>query len=260
MQVALLADVHGNAVALDAVLDELDALAPDRVVSLGDVASGPQPAAALDRLRKLDPDVVMGNHDGGLLGDPAFDPRRPGTDESTLELVRELTGWCAEQLSDDQLDYVRTFEDSVAVTLPGGGELRCFHGSPASFEDRIRATTPPMELDGYLGGVEAAVIAVGHTHRQYCRRYDGAVLLNPGSVGANLQTERSSAALTHGPWAEWAVVEVADGSASVDLRRTAFDAEAFVRATRESGMPHADWLVEQWRTDLGLLPNRAVDG
>lgn len=256
MQVALIADIHGNAVALDAVLDELEALEPDRTVCLGDVAAGPQPAGALERVRELDPDVVKGNHEGGLLGDPAFDPRRPAADEETLRMVREVTAWSAEQLTADQLDYVRSFPSSVTVALPGGADLRCFHGSPASFEDRLYASTPPEALDDYLGEVEAAVIAVAHTHVQFCRRYDGAVLLNPGSVGANLQAERPSSPIRSGPWAEWAVLEVTDRSVSVDLRRTPFDAAALEAVYRESGMPHAEWFLGRVQTELGLLPSR----
>lgn len=256
MQVALIADIHGNAVALDAVLEELDEIDPDRTVCLGDIAAGPQPATTLERIRELDPAVVMGNHEGGLLGDPDFDPRREEADEETLRMVRDLTAWSAEQLTDDQLDYVRTFPDSVTVPLPGGADLRCFHGSPASFEDRIQASTPPAALDEFLGAVEAAVIAVAHTHLQFCRRYDGAVLLNPGSVGANLQAERPSAAIRNGPWAEWAVLAVEDRSVSLDLRRTPYDPADLASAVRASGMPFADWFLERIQADLPLLPTR----
>lgn len=256
MQVALIADIHGNAVALDAVVAELEEIDPDRTVCLGDIAAGPQPAAALDRIRELAPDVVKGNHEGGLLGDPAFDPRRAEADEETLEMVRDLTAWSAEQLTDDQLDYVRSFPESVTVPLPGGVDLRCFHGSPASFEDRIQASTPPAALDDALGAVEAAVIAVGHTHLQFCRRYDGAILLNPGSVGANLQAERPSAQIRSGPWAEWALLTVEPRSISLDLRRTPYDPTGLAAAARENGMPHAEWFLERIQTDLPLLPSR----
>lgn len=68
MRIALIADIHGNVVALDEVLAELEKKAVDQIVCLGDVAAGgPRPAQTLERLRELDCPVVMGNADQWLL-------------------------------------------------------------------------------------------------------------------------------------------------------------------------------------------------
>jgi predicted phosphodiesterase len=64
MRIALIADIHGNVVALDEVLAELEEKAVDQIVCLGDVAAGgPRPVETLERLRELDCPVVMGNAD-----------------------------------------------------------------------------------------------------------------------------------------------------------------------------------------------------
>ena len=63
MRVGLISDIHGNRLALDAVVSELEREGVDRIVCLGDVAVGPQPAEALEGIRELGCPVVMGNWD-----------------------------------------------------------------------------------------------------------------------------------------------------------------------------------------------------
>ena len=68
MQVALISDIHGNAVALDAVLEEIEQEDPDQIVCLGDIAApGPQPIAVIERIQQLDCPVIMGNTEEQLL-------------------------------------------------------------------------------------------------------------------------------------------------------------------------------------------------
>jgi len=64
MRIAILADIHGNLLALDAVIDDLQHRSVDRVVNLGDCVSGPLwPAETAQRLMDLDWPTVRGNHD-----------------------------------------------------------------------------------------------------------------------------------------------------------------------------------------------------
>jgi predicted phosphodiesterase len=68
MRMALISDIHGNLVALEAVMNDLERQGAERMVCLGDVAaSGPQPRGVLQRLQALDCPVVMGNADAWLL-------------------------------------------------------------------------------------------------------------------------------------------------------------------------------------------------
>ncbi len=67
MRLGLISDIHGNLLALDAVLGELNESGIDRLVCLGDVAAGPEPRQAIERLRELECPVVLGNWDTWLL-------------------------------------------------------------------------------------------------------------------------------------------------------------------------------------------------
>lgn len=243
MRIGLLADIHGNLAALEAVLAALDEARVDRLVCLGDVAAtGPQPAECLTRLADTGCAVVMGNADAELL---APDAMNPGDDEDSHRITR-ISQWSAAQLGETELASIRSFVPTVEVDLSDGGQLLCVHGGPLSFDDIITATTPDEALDRMLGGHEPAVMAGGHWHAQMLRRHRGITLVNPGSVGL-VYEGLAGGGLRVPPWAECAVLEVdGDGRRSIDLRRVPYDQAATVGAMRERGMPHAGWWASDW--------------
>ncbi|HEV8191691.1 MAG TPA: metallophosphoesterase family protein, partial [Ktedonobacterales bacterium] len=178
MRIGLIADIHGNLVALETVLAELVGESLDDLICLGDVAAlGPQPGAVLARLRALGCPVVMGNVDAWLLMPP--DTTAAG------ELDTALAHWCTAQLTDSDLAYVRAFPATYERRLSAERTLLCYHGSPRSFDDVIVPTTPDDALEAMLGNAvaHATILAGGHTHLQMLRRYGDAHLVNPGSVG-----------------------------------------------------------------------------
>ena len=242
MRLGLIADIHGNLPALDAVLAELSREGVDRLVCLGDLSLGPQPVEALERVRSLDCPVIKGNWDDWFLhGMPPLDGRLG-------EALADLRTWSAKQLSSDQRQYLAELLPTAEVELPDGTILLASHGSPRSFEDWILATTPDEELEEMFAGRTALVFAGGHTHFQLFRRFGESVILNPGSVG--LPFRRPSRGIMEiSPWAEYGVVEHDGDRLSIELRRTAFDLDGFLRTMRESGMPHAEWWAALWTAE-----------
>lgn len=119
MRIAIISDIHGNAVALDTVLAELESEQPDRIICLGDVAAtGPQPREAVERLRELGCPTVMGNADASLL-----DPQVGGSADPDTQKIEEIDLWCAKQLSATDLDYLRGLRPTVEASLPDGTDL-----------------------------------------------------------------------------------------------------------------------------------------
>ena len=242
MKVGLISDIHGNLAALETVLASLEAERPDRVVCLGDVAAtGPQPRETLRRLRASGCPVVMGNADAFLLA-----PRMATDAGEDERRVAEIDRWCAEQLRAEDVAFQRTFRPVVELPLAGDAAILCYRGSPASYDDVIKATTPDEELAPMLAGRRATVMAGGHWHFQMLRRYEDAVLLNPGSVG--LAYDLLPGGETRVPArAEYALLSSQGTSLGIDLRRLPYDRDATVRAMFERGMPHAAWWSEGWR-------------
>ena len=243
LTIALIADIHGNFAALEAVLDALGTGSPDQVVCLGDVAAtGPQPREVLRRLRGTGYPVVMGNADAELLDVPAAVPE---TDEDTRRIA-DITRWGAAQLDDTDRTFLASFQPTVEISLGEERSLLCCHGSPRSYDDVVVATTPDDALDGMIAGHDATIIAGGHTHIRMLRAHRGREILNPGSVGLAYQFLPDGSVRVP-PWAEFAMLSWSDaGGLSVDFRRVQYDREATVRAMSERVMPHAAWWAADW--------------
>jgi putative phosphoesterase len=240
VRLALISDLHGNLMAFDAVLEEIRREQVDGIVCLGDVAIGPQPCETIDRLRSLECPVVMGNWDIAMLDG------MPTAHTEIDQMLVEIGAFWAERLRPSDHEFMRTFVPTLMLEPEPGIKMLCFHGSPRSPDDFVFATTPDEELAMMLGRAKAQILVGGHSHVQLFRRLAGAVLVNPGSVGLAFWSWWPQP-VTIAPWAEYGLIEWAEGKLHVDLRRTTFDVEAFKRLCLDSGMPHAQWWVGSWK-------------
>src|SRR5947209_8206914 len=166
MRIAVISDIHGNGIALEAVLADLQRDAVDQVVCLGDaIQGGAQPGAVVRRLRELACPVVMGNADDFLLTGRIQNPHEIA---SAQQLA--VRAWQLAQLTADERHFIESFQPTIELALGGGRRLLCFHASPHSFNDIILPLTPEDEALRYLGGFADRVLTGGHTHLQQLRR------------------------------------------------------------------------------------------
>jgi predicted phosphodiesterase len=249
MRVVLLADIHGNLVALDAVLDAIEDERFDLLVCLGDVAElGAQPSETIARLRELRCPVVLGNTDAHAGAGTARTEHSDGDEAIVIDVDR----WTLDQLSAHDLDFLNSLPPMHRVDPMG---LLCYHGSPHSFNDRIVPTTSDGQIAEWATDV-APIMAGGHTHQRMVRHWENSLIVNPGSVGLALRRPGSgmvweqvidpTADAIFTPWAEYAVLEVVDGAQSVELLRARFDLDAAFDAARANDMPHLDWWMSRW--------------
>jgi putative phosphoesterase len=219
MRVAALPDVHGNAPALAAVLDELKLDEPDLVVFCGDLTWGslPQETLALVRALEIPARFVRGNAD-----------RMVGV---------ELEGrgpWMASHHTADDLAFLAGFEETVSVDVDGLGPTCFSHGSPRSDEECVTERTPAERVREFMAGRDEQVVVTAHVHLQYDRTVDGIRCVGPGSVG-----------LPYGDppgYAYWALL-----GPDVELRRTPYDLEAAIGRMRATDDPRVDEIVELMR-------------
>lgn len=241
VRIALISDIHGNEVALQAVVERMAKAGVDQVVCLGDVATlGPRPGRVLAMLRELACPCILGNHDEFLL-----DPDLIHT-YTEAPVIVEAVDWCRSQLSAEDLSFVRTFQPRLELALDAHHRLLLFHGSPGSHMDDLLATTPPDELDRLLSGHRATVMAGGHTHIQMLRQHRGMLIVNPGSVGLPFEeyvAGRPPTLMTH---AEYAIVEARGGSIRVTLERVPLDRSALRDVVRNSDNPLAGFLLQHY--------------
>jgi putative phosphoesterase len=217
LRVAALHDVHGNLPALEAVLAEIED--DSLIVVGGDVAAGPWPAETVERLRGLGDRVrwLRGNADRELAAVPE---QRPGGPPP------EVIEWVRGRLSDEQLEFVTGLPERQTIGVEGLGSVLFCHATPRSDEELLTRISPDERWAAALDGVEEPVVVVGHTHVQFDRRVGETRLVNAGSVGMPYEQE---------PGAYWALF-----GPDVELRRTAYDAEAAAKAIAEAGWP------EEW--------------
>ncbi len=222
--VAVLADIHGNLPALDAVLAEPEVTAADRVVLLGDIALGPLPGPTLDRLAELGDRAVWvhGNceremltaYDGGVV---------PGPNGPDAAASAALIGR-------DHRDRLDGLPLTVTLDVEGLGPVLFCHASPRRDDEMVLVDSPPERWAEVLADVTAPTVACGHTHMPFDRLAGRRRALNPGSVG-----------MPYGhPGAAWALL-----GPSVTLRQTSYDTEAAARAIAASDYADArEWARE----------------
>ena len=236
MRIALISDQHGNDVAFQAALEDVERIGVDEAVCLGDVVQGgTQPAQTLDRLAALGCETVLGNADAFLLEVPT------DSQEEVTERQLEVRDWTLSQLSPAHLEQIRAFTPVVRRQFDGVA-LLFFHASPASYEDVLLPELGGDALEPFLGH-DAALMAGGHTHLQWTRRIEAGIYVNPGSVGLSYDRHPDPPILR--ALAEWALVTVTDGVVAVEFRQVPYSVEDARAAAERSGRPYADELVTQ---------------
>jgi putative phosphoesterase len=245
MRIAVIADIHGNAVALEAALDDLRASSIDQFVCLGDaIQGGPQPAEVVRILRDLACPVVMGNADDWLMtGEDS------GAEEISSERLRkmdEVRAWSLAQLSGRDLEFIRSFTPTVEIPFVDGQSLLCFHGSPHSYDDVILPKTPIDDVKKLLESFLPRVLTGGHTHVQNVQQLGRSFYFNPGSAGFAYRHDQDLEQFRADPWAEYAMLSGDGGRVSLEFRRVPFDVGKLVGAYRSSGRPHPDEAIAQY--------------
>jgi predicted phosphodiesterase len=233
--------MHGNAVAFRTALADLERVEPDLIVSLGDVAQGgPQPDECVRILRELGCPCVFGNSDAFLL-DLDLGEEAGMLDEDRIEQMLEVGRWSQEQLGEEGLVFLRSFEPTVEVDLDGQ-RLICCHATPTSNETVVLPATPPEEIP-----VEGDVVAAGHVHLQWLRRVRGALWLCAGSVGLVYEHKEPMDDAPFLPVSEYAVLTAGAGRLAVEFRRIPFDVDELIEAARLEGFPGVDRWAPMWQ-------------
>ena len=228
MRVAVLADIHGNLPALEAVLREVDAAGVDAVVLAGDMTVGPLQAETLDLLDSLGERAlwVRGNCERALV--EVFD----GTYQETGAAHEPGTIWSGRQLTRGQRDHLASLPLTLGVEVDGLGPVRFCHATARDDEEIVLVDSPPEWFAEGFAGVEEQTVVCGHTHMPFDRLAGGRRIVNPGSVG-----------MPYGPpgtLAYWALL-----GPEVTLRRTAYDLERAAERMRRSAWPGAAEFAEQ---------------
>lgn len=234
MRIAILADAHGNLLALEAVLADLRTQAPDLVINLGDLFTGPfDPTGSADAQIALGCPNLIGNHERNLIeGDDA---------SASVAFARPL-------LSAAHMAWIRSLPATLRVA---DGEVFACHGSPAGGDldyllEDVRSGRAVLAsgdvIKPRLTGIEAArLVLCGHTHTPRVVQVGDVMVVNPGSIGMPAYTDDNPvphAIETGAPHARYAVATRGLGGVwSADLRAVAYDWDRAAQQARTNGSP-----------------------
>ncbi len=236
MRMAIVSDIHGNLVALEAVLADLGGRGVDVVVNLGDCVTAPLwPRETLELLITLQWPTVRGNHDRWLV--------------DTLDLsptARRSQEFAHDRLTPAQRQHLFDLPSTLLVD----DTVLAVHGTPGcdtqylledAMDDRLCAATEEV-VDSWLGGATHSVVLCGHSHHaRIVMTSHHTLVINPGSVGCPRSADhpRWRNVEASGPLARYAIATESAGRWSVELIALPYDWSAVVRCATRNGRP--DW-------------------
>lgn len=179
MRVAVLADIHGNLPALEAVMDDIQRQSPDYVVAAGDLAMrGSHPAETVDLLTDRCDALLMGNTDAYLAGLYLAGAYREAEHWKT-----ELLSWTRDQLGAERIAKLAAMPFSVRYSPRKGQDLFVCHANPKNLEESLEPTLDESTIRRMLQHVDATAMAFGHLHFPYRRRVGKLVIADVASAG-----------------------------------------------------------------------------
>jgi putative phosphoesterase len=244
VRLGIIADIHGNDVALKAVLKDADGFGVDRWWALGDlVLFGPRPVEVLELLQGL-PGISMlrGNTDRYVLTGEQPAPHATAADAvGSLDLVERFAAmaagiaWTRGVL--DQaglLASLTSLPAQLRLRFPSGTTVLGVHASPQADDGQgIEPGVAEERLRILLSGCGADVVIGGHTHFITDRLVDGIRALNPGSAG--MPRDRGATS--------WLLLEDDGDALTVTQRSVPFDVDAVISDLRRRRHPNADFVA-----------------
>jgi predicted phosphodiesterase len=232
MRIGLIADIHGNVLALKAVLADLEHRRVDRVINLGDCVSGPLwPRETAELLMRLGWATIRGNHDRWVTDWPP-EKQYPSDAFASRTLDPEQLAWLRDLPPTGEFDngifvcHGRPDDDNAYLleNVEGG---RLVSAGAAGLRERV-------------GGVTARIVLCAHSHNPGAMAVGEKLVINPGSVGQPAYedpTPPAHVSETGSPFARYAVVQLGAGQTSFEHIGVPYDHLAAARRAEENHSP-----------------------
>jgi predicted phosphodiesterase len=225
MRLAIIADIHSNVSALEAILADLKQQEVAETIVAGDLVNrGPETSAVLNRLVPLGWRTIMGNHEDLMLqflegrADPAW------YDDPWWASSR----FAASQINSTWHRYIASLPPQLLVHPPGTTPIRVVHGSPRHFMEGIGPKTPAELLDTMLENVAEPLLVCAHTHYAMIRPHGQTLVVNTGAVGLPFNRDTR---------AQYALFDWTADHWQITLRQVEYD-----RAATEAAYQHTGFL------------------
>jgi predicted phosphodiesterase len=218
MRIAILADIHANLLALEAVIADLEIAQPDQVIVAGDFQNrGPAPKEVFDRLRKFNWPLLRGNHEDYVIEQS----ESPNEQAHAVDLhAWQPARWTAERVP-ETIPFLRTLPIAIQLSGPDGSFVCIAHGSPRSNAEGFFPSTRDEKAFDMLGEPRPRVLCCGHTHLPLQRQVGPTRIFNVGSVGFPFDGDLRAA---------YGILHWSEGAWSTELRRVPYPVEAVLES------------------------------
>lgn len=219
MRRAILGDIHGNLIALESVVKDLEQHSPDEIWCVGDLGwLGPRANECIAFVREAGWPTVKGNTDVWIAGDP-----QTVSGEQDRQTFIGIAG--AHDVSDDDARWLI----SLPLGHSGAGSMLMVHGTPESPFSAPMPDDPPASFSSYQG--RAGLVVYGHVHVPFVRRLpDHTLVANPGAVGLPAD----------GPTASYMLVDQHGTDWTIRNCRVDYDVDAVIEQSREMAGPASE--------------------
>jgi putative phosphoesterase len=247
MRIALLSDIHGNLVALDAVLADAKSLGAEQFWIVGDFSAlGPEPVAVLERVSDLNNACfTRGNTDRYVVTDdrpPPFLSKVRANPEliETYANISASFAWTRGAVTTcGFFEWLERLPLDARLTTQSGVRLLAVHASPGTDDgDGIHPGKSNAELDALMAQANADVVFVGHTHEAMLRRVGSRLIVNLGSVSNPKPPDLR---------ASYVMLEVTKLGIELEHRRVMYDHQAFIDGLRQSRHPATEFILSYQR-------------
>ncbi|NHC43546.1 metallophosphoesterase family protein [Bacillus sp. MM2020_1] len=231
MKIAFISDIHGNAVALDAVLKDIEKKDVDKIYVLGDLCfRGTEPKQSLDLVRGLNTDVIKGNADEWVVRGI----KKGEVPDHTLEIMNKEREWTLKQLDDEGLDYLRNLPTDLKLEFDKI-KLHGFHATPSSLFDIVLPSESDEVLNEKMMKDDVDIYIYAHIHKPFIRYINGKCLMNIGSVGLPFDGLNKSS---------YGLLEIIDGELQTTIVRVSYNVDEEIKKFRESEYPNIEQMVK----------------
>ena len=248
MKIAILADIHGNSIALDNVLEDIQSMGGvDEYWLLGDyVAIGHDPIGVMERISNLsNARFIRGNTDRylctGELPWPQFTDveKDPALARLHIQIARSFSWTTGAVSAAGWLPWFKELTLDMRFILPDRSRVLAVHAAPGADDGTgVDLNTPDGQLSNLVSGVDAKLVLVGHTHSQLDRTVGNIRVVNPGSISNPFPPDLR---------ASYALLEADEQGYNINHRRVDYDREAVIKAVKEENHPAFEYITKFMR-------------